>query len=76
MSDRHDFKAYKRSLSATAHLEAILYVLSLSKRGLYPFRAYRPVAKILLIMEEEYKVLAEYYEKFKIIKETKGKIKQ
>ena len=70
----HDLLSYKESKITCEHLEKVLLVLKLATKSLYIFRAYIPVAKILLVMEDQRKILEENYVKFKKIKEEKGKV--
>ena len=71
---KHDLKKYKLSKVLTEHLEAILLVVNLSIKGLSHFRIYVPVNKILVVLEEQKKVLELHYGHQKKIKETKGKL--
>lgn len=70
----YDLKAYKQSKVYCEHIEAILRSLHLAEKCLTHFKVYTSVQKILSVIEDEKRILQIHYEKYKKIKETKGKV--
>lgn len=68
----HNLKKYKESLVYITHLEAILLIIGLSIKGLLHYKAYVPVAKILLVMEDQKRVLESHLQKHRKIRDSKG----
>ena len=69
----HNLKRYKESKTILPHLEQILRVLELTEQSLTYFKSYIPVAKLLLNIKEQKKILEGYRNKYKEIKKTKGR---
>lgn len=70
----HNLKAYKEAVAHLPHLDNMLLIINLSIRGLIPFRSYVPIAKILLVMEDQKQILESFQKKYKKIKDNKGNV--
>jgi hypothetical protein len=70
----HKLKEFKESILITSHLEIVLNIIRLAYAGLYPFKMYLPVKRLLFALEAEKAILDAHYAKYKKIKETKGQI--
>lgn len=65
-----DLKKYKEAKAVTPHLEAILKVFVLTIAALTRFKAYIPVAKVLVVIEDQKLILESHLSKYrKILKD-------
>lgn len=72
--EKHDLREYRLSKLHCDNLKLIIKILDLTKRGLTPFRIYSAALKVYNVVDEQKQILESHYEKYKKIKETKGKI--
>ncbi len=73
-----DLLEYKKSLAAKTHVKnigAILHILNLSIKGLTFYKSYRAVAKILLVLEDQKRILESHLVEQKKLVNNKGEIK-
>lgn len=62
-----DLKKYKEAKAVIPHLEAILKVFTLTIAALTRFKAYIPVAKVLVVVEDQRLILESHLKKYKNI---------
>lgn len=70
----YDMKQYKLSRIMCNDLKIILERIEASLTQLSPYKIYRPVQRVLLILQEEKRILESHYEKYKEIRREKGRV--
>jgi hypothetical protein len=74
MSNEFSLRAYREAKTILPHLDAIITIFELSLKGLVIFKSYVPVYRVMVVIDEQKKLLESHRARLRKVLESKGRL--